>query len=80
MTVALLSHEPLDVAPSDKHDVILFQGAAKLGTGNGIELALSPGSSPFEMADHDGLRFSIVMGEVHKDFRDPGCKFFTNFT
>ena len=55
MTIELPSHEPLDVAPTNKHHVILFQSAAKFETGDGIEFALSPGSSPFEMAHHPWL-------------------------
>src|SRR5262249_48264392 len=64
MTVARPSHESLDVAPSNKHHVILFQSAAKFGTGDGIEFALSPGSSPFEMAHHDGCVRITSFGSI----------------
>lgn len=49
----------------------LFQRAATHGTGNGIEFALSPRRSPLEVVHHNGLRFSIVVGEMSPRERIP---------
>ena len=50
--------------------MVVFNGLADLRTRHGREFTLAPGSSPIRMIDHDGLRFDVIMREVHEDFGD----------
>ena len=69
-----LSKKFLDVVPANHDYVIVFESLAKLGARNGLQVTLTPRSAPIRMIDRDGLRFGIVVGEVHEDLSDAGLQ------
>lgn len=60
----------LDVTPTDEGDVIVDKRLLEFGAGDDIEVALPPSCAVIGMVHGDGLKFGVVVAEVHDQFGD----------